>query len=301
MPAVSPGTWGEFGFVHSSRYRESVLRSLGSRPKFPHELAEETRIRIFHVSRALRELASAGLVRCVTSGRDRRGRLYQLTDSGSALFFGILLPAQAAVPEVLRTRPETGFVPRFRAYSLLRLLDHVRETAGSGALIEALGNWEWRGVPMAEDDWIPVRAAQTVLECLEQRFGDGSYRFVREVSAQVAPRLGVLRRAISRRVPLPLLARTAPEIYARESNFGRVEVEVRRHWIALRHYDWLPTPALCSMFWGVYEGVLRGRREPASVAKERCVLRNDPACEYVIRWGRGLLSSPTAVEHLAPP
>src|SRR5438128_12114655 len=77
--------WSDFSFVVSSGYREKVLSSLAPKPKVPRQLAEETDLRIVHVSRALRELSDRGLVECLTPEVKARGRLYGLTPDGAAL------------------------------------------------------------------------------------------------------------------------------------------------------------------------------------------------------------------------
>ncbi len=77
--------WSDFSFVVSSGYRERVLSSLAPKPKVPSQLADETDLRIVHVSRALRELSDRGLVECLTPEVKARGRLYGLTPDGAAL------------------------------------------------------------------------------------------------------------------------------------------------------------------------------------------------------------------------
>src|SRR2546422_11463001 len=58
--------WLDFSFVVSSGYREKVLASLAPKPKVPGQLAEETALRIVHVSRALRELLDRALGERIT-------------------------------------------------------------------------------------------------------------------------------------------------------------------------------------------------------------------------------------------
>src|SRR5439155_2690537 len=77
--------WSDFSFVVSSGYREKVLSSLAPKPKVPRQLADETDLRVVHVSRALRELSDRGLVECLTPEVKARGRLYGLTPDGAAL------------------------------------------------------------------------------------------------------------------------------------------------------------------------------------------------------------------------
>lgn len=71
-------------YVGKSRYRREILERL-NKPKTPARLAEETRLYISHVSRALRELVRAGLVECVNAGASRN-RVYRRTRAGERLF-----------------------------------------------------------------------------------------------------------------------------------------------------------------------------------------------------------------------
>src|SRR5437879_12444974 len=77
--------WSDFSFVVSSGYREKVLTSLAPKPKVPRQLADETDLRVVHVSRSLRELSDRGLVECLTPEVQARGRLYGRTPDGAAL------------------------------------------------------------------------------------------------------------------------------------------------------------------------------------------------------------------------
>src|SRR2546425_13127271 len=67
--------WSDFSFVVSSGDREKVLTSLAPKPKVPRQLADETDLRVVHVSRALRELSDRGLVECLPPEVKARGRL----------------------------------------------------------------------------------------------------------------------------------------------------------------------------------------------------------------------------------
>ena len=71
--------WSDFSFVMSSRHRESVLRAVAKRPHLPRQVAEETHLRLAHVSRALRELRDHSLVELLTPEAKGRGRLYAVT------------------------------------------------------------------------------------------------------------------------------------------------------------------------------------------------------------------------------
>lgn len=77
--------WEDFSFVASSSYRERVIHALAAKPKFPSQLADATDLRLNHVSRSLREMGGRGLVECLNPAAKARGRLYGLTEAGSAL------------------------------------------------------------------------------------------------------------------------------------------------------------------------------------------------------------------------
>jgi hypothetical protein len=83
---------------------------------------------------------------------------------------------------------------------------------------------------------------------------------------------------------LRALSERAPVVYAKEWNFGRLEVETTPRSADLRHFDWMPTPAMCAMFHGIYEGILHWRGIDGQVRKVRCVRAGDPCCEYHVTW-----------------
>src|SRR5437867_2702728 len=121
--------WSDFSFVVSSGYRERVLTSLAPKPKVPRQLAEETDLRIVHVSRALRELSDRGLVECLTPEVKARGRLYGLTPDGAALLAELNGSRRYVTPTVRESHKE-GFVPKIRGSSVLRFLEYMKRTRG---------------------------------------------------------------------------------------------------------------------------------------------------------------------------
>src|SRR5437667_10376202 len=121
--------WSDFSFVVSSGYRERVLTSLAPKPKVPRQLAEETDLRIVHVSRALRELSDRGLVECLTPEVKAPGRLYGLTPDGTALLAALNGSGRYVTPTV-RCGDAVGFIPKIRGPSLLRFLDFLRLNRG---------------------------------------------------------------------------------------------------------------------------------------------------------------------------
>src|SRR3989442_1121340 len=119
--------WSDFSFVVSSGYRERVLTGLAPKPKVPRQLAEETDLRIVHVSRALRELSDRGLVECLTPEVKARGRLYGLTPDGAALL-GELNGSSRYVTPTVRESHKEGVVPTIPSSSVLRFLEYLRKT-----------------------------------------------------------------------------------------------------------------------------------------------------------------------------
>ena len=74
-------TWEDVSFLVASAYRRKIALSLLDGPKTPSAISKQTGIRIEHVTRAIRELEERNLLRCLTP-RSRRGRLYEITESG---------------------------------------------------------------------------------------------------------------------------------------------------------------------------------------------------------------------------
>lgn len=282
---MTPATasWSDFSYVVSSRYREQVFAELGARPKLPRELAAATSLRLGHVSRALKELSDRRLVACLTPELQARGRLYGLTPQGAALLNQLVRPgggaAHAAAPEAAYR-----FVPKIRASSVLRMVQYLRHTRGPGPVAETMKEWGVNVDELAEDSWLPVETCARLLDLIERRFGDGSYGFIREAFREAVVTFPTVREQLSKALPLAALSRRAPSVYAQEWNYGRLEVAVTGRRSVLRHYDWMPTPAMCAMFHGVYEGILRARGVSGRVVKSRCVRVGDPYCEYVAEW-----------------
>jgi len=73
--------WDDAGFVWASKYRREIVRVLLKRSSTPGDIAEDTKFRMPHVSRALRQLQERGIVKCLTPDRSK-GRIFRLTDKG---------------------------------------------------------------------------------------------------------------------------------------------------------------------------------------------------------------------------
>ena len=67
--------------IKRSKYRVSALKAIGHDVKMPKEIAEDSCIRLNHISVVLMELKDCGLVECITP-QLRKGRLYRLSDKG---------------------------------------------------------------------------------------------------------------------------------------------------------------------------------------------------------------------------
>ncbi len=275
--------WSDFSFVASSGYREKVLRSLAGQPKLPKQISLDTSVRIVHVSRALRELRERGLTECLTPQTKARGRVYGITVNGSALIAFFRSSSHRYVPSG-RGSLTTGFVPKIRASLALRCMAYLLPTKGSAPTRAALLRWSVNADELTDEVWLSVDAYDEFFELLEASFGDGSYDFIRDLCFHAVPTMSAVKEQVLKVIPLEALAERAPIVYNKEWNYGRLEVRTGRRWAAFMHYDWQPTPPMCAMFHGTYEGVLHARRTRGSVKQTRCIRMGDDHCEYRVEW-----------------
>lgn len=274
--------WSDFSYVASSGYREKVVMSIATGPKLPKQVSTDTGLRLAHVSRSLKELSTRDLAECLTPEAKSRGRVYGLTEKGLQLVAYFRTSRNRYIP--LPRSPALGFVPKIRAALAMRMVDHVGSEKGPSALGRALRGWSISPADLREGDWLPVDAYDELLELLEAAFGDGTYEYVRNLSFHTVPKLGPVREQIMRAIPLETLAEAAPIVYSKEWNYGRLVVKTGRRWARFQHFDWSPTPAMCAMMQGTYEGVLHGRRVRGTVEKVKCVRAGDEGCEYLVKW-----------------
>lgn len=274
--------WSDFSYVASSGYRERVVMALTAGPKLPKQLSTDTGLRLAHVSRSLKELSTRGLAECLTPEAKSRGRVYGLTSQGMQLVAYFRTSTNRYVP--LPRSPTVGFVPKIRAALAMRIVHHLRSEADPSAVSKALRGWAINPSELREDDWLPVDTYDELLELLEASFGDGTYEYIRRLCFHTVPQLGPVREQIARAIPLEALAEVAPIVYAKEWNYGRLVVKTGRRWARFDHFDWSPTPAMCAIFQGTYEGVLHSRRVRGTVEKVKCVRSGDEACEYLAKW-----------------
>ena len=73
--------WYLISKTKSSSYRKNILILLHKKEMTPRELEKETKIKISHISRALKELSKLGLVKCLTPSI-RRSKIYSITKLG---------------------------------------------------------------------------------------------------------------------------------------------------------------------------------------------------------------------------
>ena len=81
-----PDNWDEVSYVISSSYRVAVLQRLADSPATPSSIATDTERPITHVSRALQGLRDHGLVDLLVSEERQKGRVYGITDRGTAVW-----------------------------------------------------------------------------------------------------------------------------------------------------------------------------------------------------------------------
>lgn len=86
MPERSDEFWRKLSYVEMSKNRRQVLKILGTshRPLTPTELSDRMDIQFNSASRAVRQLASENLVRCVNPDAPRYRR-YQMTEKGKEI------------------------------------------------------------------------------------------------------------------------------------------------------------------------------------------------------------------------
>lgn len=77
--------WNRIGFVISSRYRKIVLHELGESPSTPSQIAERSNSSIASISNALSELRENDCVELLVDEDRRKGRVYGLTETGTAV------------------------------------------------------------------------------------------------------------------------------------------------------------------------------------------------------------------------
>ncbi len=272
MASESSPSLSAAGFVRASVYRSSALLSLQDWPKTSGQVASACGLSPAHASRSVRELVTHGLAELTTPDLRGRGRLYALTAEGRRVAEILDWDPRLRTPMVRGTHVKAwcqAIVARFgerRAMELMRDLN----------LVEVLES--------PSRHWIPLGSIMRLLDEIERRFGDGSFRVVQELASDSVQHYPSVRRYLLRALPLHLIAESVPSAYMREFNHGRIEVEVQGNQALVKLFEWLSSPARCAGWLGVFEGTLRLKGLEGRVEKRSCVLEGDGYCGYLIRW-----------------
>lgn len=266
-----PNVLEKLSYVIASHQREKVLGAVIPGPKTPVQLARETSLRLPHVSRTLKQLVQAALVRPV--GSERRGKLYLPTSLGLAVF-----------RELADARGDRLIAPLVRGSHFRNYHHWVTKNFGRNAADELVIDLGLDPAHLDGDGWYPLRAALDALELVENRFGDGTYEAVRRMLRDEAGNFSSLRRLVTRVLPFNLLIELSPNAYNREFNHGRLEVDVQDRRAIMKNYDWMSSPARCAAWLGTYEGSLAMLGIDGRVTKLACILRGEPYCGYAIEW-----------------
>ena len=75
-------------YVQLSKYRERTLKAIGNEIKVPSTIANDSNIRINHISNVLRQLKNKNIVECMNEDA-HKGRLYRLTPTGKEILKSI--------------------------------------------------------------------------------------------------------------------------------------------------------------------------------------------------------------------
>ena len=70
-----------FAFISISSYRTKALKALESENKTPTQIANDSDIRMSHISNVLKELKDCGAAECINE-EERKNRIYRLTPLG---------------------------------------------------------------------------------------------------------------------------------------------------------------------------------------------------------------------------
>lgn len=70
-----------FAYISISSYRTKALKALEYGDKTPTQVAQDSNIRMSHISNILKELKDCGVAECINE-QERKNRIYRLTPLG---------------------------------------------------------------------------------------------------------------------------------------------------------------------------------------------------------------------------
>ena len=72
--------WDTYSKLISSKYRLDIFVLLSKKTLSPKQISSKTKIPISHVSRTLKELEELKLIKCLTSEKIRKGKIFATSD-----------------------------------------------------------------------------------------------------------------------------------------------------------------------------------------------------------------------------
>lgn len=72
--------WDTYSKLISSKYRLDIFVLLSKKTLSPKQISSKTKIVISHVSRTLKELEELKLIKCLTSEKIRKGKIFAASD-----------------------------------------------------------------------------------------------------------------------------------------------------------------------------------------------------------------------------
>ncbi len=73
-----------FAYINISTYRIKAIKAMKTGNETPTQIANDSGIRLSHISKVLKELKDCGVAECINE-KDRRNRIYKLTDLGQEI------------------------------------------------------------------------------------------------------------------------------------------------------------------------------------------------------------------------
>ena len=70
-----------YAYVNISSYRVRAVKALQNENKTPTQIANDSNIRVNHISKVLKELKESGVAECINE-ENRKNRIYRLTNVG---------------------------------------------------------------------------------------------------------------------------------------------------------------------------------------------------------------------------